>query len=136
MLKGGRCLCGAVRFTAELVSTGFHACHCGMCRRWAGGPFMAVRASGVQVTGDESPVRYRSSEWAERAFCGICGTHLFYHLLPAEQYFVAVGSLDDSTALSFAQEIYIDQKSAEYAFAGERERFTEAEVIARFSAAQ
>ncbi|MDY6983113.1 MAG: GFA family protein, partial [Pseudomonadota bacterium] len=76
----GSCLCGAVTITAPDLSE-IAACHCGMCRRWGGGPFMTLHAGqDVKVEGDVKT--YRSSDWAERAFCGTCGTHLYYHLLP------------------------------------------------------
>lgn len=131
-MASGGCLCGAVRYSAEDLAAGFHACHCGMCRRWAGGPLLAVRAGRVRFAGEEHLARYRSSDWAERGFCKVCGASLFYLLLPAQQYFIAMGTLDDGTDLPFAEEIYIDHKPAAYAFAGERPRATEAEVLARF----
>ena len=42
MGRTGRCLCGAVTFTCSDVDE-IDCCHCDMCRRWAGGPFFAVR---------------------------------------------------------------------------------------------
>ncbi|MHA1569791.1 MAG: GFA family protein, partial [Alphaproteobacteria bacterium] len=39
----GRCLCGAVRFTARKVGSEFGVCLCGICRKWGGGgPMFAV----------------------------------------------------------------------------------------------
>src|SRR5687768_16408905 len=69
----GHCLCSAVKFTAEKVETHHHICHCGMCRRWAGGPVFGASASGVKFEGEEHITRYASSEWAERGFCSRCG---------------------------------------------------------------
>ena len=45
----GSCLCGAVRFTAKNMSKEVGACHCSMCRKWGGGPFMEVDC-GAEVT--------------------------------------------------------------------------------------
>ena len=64
-LKGG-CLCGAVQFTAGKVETDFETCHCGMCRRWSGGPLFAANAEGVKFDGEEKITVYDSSEWASR----------------------------------------------------------------------
>jgi hypothetical protein len=76
--KSGGCLCRAVRFVAEGVEMEHHACHCGMCRKWAGGaPFFGAAVQSVVFSGPEL-VRYASSEWAERGFCRVCGTSLFY----------------------------------------------------------
>jgi hypothetical protein len=130
----GKCLCGAVRFTATGVEPHFHACHCGMCRRWSGGaPFLAVSAASVQFEGVENLGRYESSDWAQRGFCRLCGSSLFYFLKPAQTYALGVGAFDDASAFDFAREIFIDHKPASYAFAGERPRLTEAETLAEFA---
>lgn len=131
--RTGRCLCGAVRFSAEDVETHHHACHCGMCRRWSGGPLFAAAASGVTFQGSENLEAYSSSEWAERGFCKVCGSSLFYHLKPTDQYLMCVGSFDDPSPFRLVTEIYIDHKPVGYSFAGELPRLTEAETIARFT---
>ena len=133
--KSGSCLCGAVRFTVASVEAHHHACHCGMCRRWVGGPLLAALATGVSFQAQESLRTYSSSEWAERGFCATCGSSLFYRLKPTDQYFVSVGSLNDAGELTLAREIYVDHKPAGYAFAGDRPRLTEADVLAEFAAA-
>lgn len=70
MEKTGQSLCGAVKFTAHNVETHHHACHCGMCRRWAGGPVFAASAERVTFDGQDHVARYDSSEWAARGFAG------------------------------------------------------------------
>jgi len=74
----GRCLCGAVSITVA----GEHeheigACHCRMCQLWTGGVFVCFRADApsVQVTGKVAC--HASSGFAERAFCPVCGSHLW-----------------------------------------------------------
>jgi hypothetical protein len=39
-MKSGRCLCGAVSFSAEEVKSEISACHCRMCQRISGGIFI------------------------------------------------------------------------------------------------
>jgi hypothetical protein len=129
----GKCLCSAVRFTAESVETHHHACHCGMCRRWSGGALFVAAATGVKFTGTENLATYRSSEWAERGFCKACGSSLFYLLKPTGQYMLCVGAFDDSSEFRLAREIYIDHKPGGYAFAGEHPRLTEEETLAEFA---
>jgi hypothetical protein len=131
MTGSGKCLCGAVRFTAEEVETDHHACHCGMCRRWSGGsPFFAAKVGGVAFEGADSLGRYASSEWAERGFCRACGTLLFYFLKPTATYMMSVGAFDDPTSFRLTREICIDRKPDGYAFAGDLPGLTEAEVFA------
>lgn len=130
----GKCLCGAVRFTAASAEPHFHACHCGTCRRWTGGgPMLATRAQGVEFEGAEHLERYDSSDWAERGFCRKCGTNLFYFLKPAQQYILSLGAFEDAGTFELAGEIYVDRKPAYYALAGDHERLTEAEFLARIS---
>ena len=130
-LAGG-CLCGAVRFQARDVDTHVHACHCGMCRRWGGGPFLGVDSASIRFDGETHLRRFDSSDWACRGFCGECGSSLFYYFKPEDRYSLCAGSFDDQSRFELASEIFIDHKPAAYAFAGERPRMTEAEVLAEY----
>jgi hypothetical protein len=134
-MKGG-CLCGAVRFTAAMVETDHETCHCGMCRRWAGGPLFATNVEGVSFEGDESLKVYDSSGWASRGFCSRCGSSLFYYLKPADRYIMCVGAFDDPSPFRLVGEIYIDHKPPGYDFAGDLPKQTEAEFLAKFSVPQ
>jgi hypothetical protein len=132
--RTGKCLCGAVKFSAEVVSENHSVCHCSTCRRWCGGgPFFAVRTRSVTFEGDDSLARYASSDWAERGFCKGCGTTLFYFLKPASAYMMSVGSFDDHAPFKLASEIFVDDKPDGYAFAGDHPRLTGAEAIAKFA---
>src|SRR5690606_10315722 len=91
----GACLCGGVRITAKTESNSVGACHCKMCRRWGGGPLLAVECEGdVNFDGAEHISTFSSSEWAERGFCQTCGTHLFYLLKQEGHYAIPVGLFD------------------------------------------
>jgi len=81
-----------------------HACHCGMGRRWSGG-------SG---------------------FLGTTAT-LFDFLKPTQAYTMSVGTFDDQAPFELVREIVIDKKPAGYAFAGDHERWTEAETCERLT---
>ncbi|WP_299285353.1 GFA family protein [uncultured Tateyamaria sp.] len=139
MPHSGSCMCGAVSFnvTAPLSETG--ACHCGMCRKWSGGVFMsvAVPEGGLDIKGAENLTAYASSPWAERVFCKLCGSSVFYRVtadgpMKGEMH-VGLGTLDDVSDLTFNSEIYIDRKPEAYAFAGEgRTLMTEAQVVDLF----
>ena len=75
MSRTGKCLCGAVTFTAEPMPT-MQACHCDMCRKWGGGPYMSTPCTNAVFDGPVTA--YASSEIADRGFCATCGSHLFY----------------------------------------------------------
>ncbi len=130
----GRCLCETVTFSVEEVELEHHTCHCQMCRRWSGGAgFFGTRCEGVTFNGSDALGRYASSEWAERGFCKLCGTTLFYFLKPNQSYTMSVGAFDDQAPFVLAREICIDRKPAGYAFAGDHERWTEAETFERMT---
>jgi hypothetical protein len=129
----GRCLCGAVTFSAEEVELEHHACHCRMCRRWAGSGFMAASTRGVTFTSNGELGRYASSTWAERGFCRTCGTTLFYFLKPTQTYMMSVGAFDDDAKFRLVREIFIDHKPPGHAFAGDHPRWTEEETMARLT---
>ncbi|MBK05999.1 MAG: aldehyde-activating protein [Deltaproteobacteria bacterium] len=131
----GSCLCGKVSMQFQHVSTALGACHCRMCRKWGGSALLAL-SSGTQVTieGEEHITAYSSSAWAERGFCKHCGTHLFYKLKQAQSYTVPLGFFEELSGLTFQHEIFIDEKPDCYAFAGERETMTGAEVFAKYGA--
>jgi len=134
--RSGGCLCGAVRFEIALAAPEFSICHCGMCRRWCGGPFEAAHcASAPAFANDDGLVWYRSSDWGERGFCGRCGTSLFWRLADKPDVAaVSVEALDEASDLTLSRHIYIDRKPARYDFADDRPRVTEAEFLAEWQA--
>lgn len=128
----GQCLCGAVKFTAEDVPHQIGVCHCGQCRRWASGPYFAVAASGVSFTGAGNIGRYRSSDWAERGFCKMCGSSLFYRMIREDRYMMAVGSFDDQSGFELARQVFIDEKPDFYDFAQATKTSTGDDFFTRF----
>jgi len=132
--KSGRCLCGGVKFTVDELRSGMGACHCEMCRRWTSGPFMAVDCeTEVQFEGEENIGRYRSSDWAERGFCKVCGTNLFYRIVESGQYIMSAGAFDDQEYFKLKSQIFIDEKPAYYDFANDTRMMTGEEVFALYS---
>lgn len=118
----------------EILSLRCH--HRAHARRHRGGPALGVSGgTDVRIEGAEAVRVYRSSEWAERAFCGTCGTHLYYRLLPTGEYFVPVGLFQSGQPFAFKDQIFIDRKPDFYAFANQTHDLTEAEVLARYASA-
>ena len=132
----GRCLGGATRFTAKSMSTSVGACHCTMCRKWGGGPLMAVDCgTDVSFEGEENISVFGSSEWAERGFCSKCGSNLFYRIKGSGQYFMSAGLFDDDNAFVFDNQVFIDEKPSYYSFSNKTEDMTGAEVFAKYAPA-
>jgi hypothetical protein len=132
----GSCLCGAVKFRAVVTAPEMDVCHCSMCRRWSGGTFMAVPCDGIEIADATELGVYASSEWGQREFCRSCGSSLFWRMRDGSHSVVSLQALDDVAGLAFKEEIFIDEKPALYAFAGERPRLTRDEFLARVAAMQ
>jgi len=132
--KTGGCLCGGVRFHIREPISGYGACHCDMCRRWAGGPYLATDC-GTDVTfeGEANIGRFKSSEWAERGFCKICGSNLFYRITGSGQYLMSVGTFDNQDGLQMKSQVFIDEKPDGYDFANETRNMTGEEVFALYA---
>jgi len=132
--KKGKCLCGAVQVTAKEAGNKVGACHCGMCRRWGGAPYMELTCgTDVSFEGEENVSVYDSSAWAERGFCSKCGTHLFYRLKGTGEYMVQVGLFDDDDDLVLDHQVFIDEKPSFYNFAEKTDLMTGAEIFAKYA---
>lgn len=132
MTATGHCLCGAVTFTAETDGE-VAACHCAMCRRWGGGPLLALDTESASFAGDGNIGTYRSSDWAERGFCKICGTNLFYRIVQTGKYIIPAGAFHDQTDFRLVSEIFTDEKPGWHDFfSAETARMTGAEVFAKY----
>ena len=131
-------MCGAVTFTARNLRSDYGACHCKMCQRWAGSSLVAITvpAADIEWVGLDKVSKIQSSAWAERAWCSKCGSGLWYRMTALgddkDDYEVPLGIFDDASGLELAREIFIDRKPDSFDFAGEHERLTEAETLARF----
>lgn len=138
--RTGGCLCGAVRFSADLTSTQFGACHCEMCRRWTGSALLGITTPEGNVTwqGAEHIASLQSSAWAMRGWCRNCGSNLFFKVTADSPYRgsieLPIGLFDDANGLTMSNEIYIDHKPDSYAYAGAgRQVMTRQDCIDKFS---
>jgi len=131
----GKCLCQAVQVIAEKPNLKLGACHCNMCRKWTGGPFFAVDCgASVVFDGEEHIAVFDSSQWAERGFCQICGTHLFYRLKQQQQYMLSAGLFEAIKNFEFDHQVFIDEKPDYYTFSNQTHDMTGAEIFAKYEA--
>lgn len=129
----GCCLCGAVHVAVENMNHNVGACHCNTCRKWCGGPYMAVDCgTKVSFQGKDKIVVFNSSDWAERGFCGNCGTHLFYRLKESRLYYMPADLFDEGPELIFESEVFIEEKPGYYSFANATRKMTGEECFAEY----
>ena len=130
----GHCLCGAVGYTAKASSHDVSVCHCGMCRRWTGGPLMYFDVDGApSFTGISEISVYRSSDTGERGFCKRCGSVLFWKVAGEERYTFTAGSLDTPAGLLLTKEIFIEDKPAFYDFANPTEKLRGSDAMTAYT---
>ena len=80
----GGCLCGAVRYESSQLPDRSACCHCRICQKSLGAPFVHVvffSSDAFQYTSGE-PTFYKSSDILDRGFCAECGTPLIHRYSP------------------------------------------------------
>ncbi len=110
-LTGG-CQCGAVRYRINAEPRGTNVCHCRMCQKASGGPFMAFWGVPTDrlVWTCGAPKVFASSAIAERGFCADCGTPLTYRLLDRDRISVTIGSLDEPADAAPAMQYGVESR--------------------------
>lgn len=130
----GSCLCGAVHINVKSINKNVSACHCRRCRKWGGGPLMAIHCgSDVSFEGEDNISVYDSSDWGERDFCKKCGSHLFFRLKENQHYVIPAGLFEDQEFFVFDNQVFIDRKPSFYSFANKTTNMTEAEFYEMYS---
>ena len=121
-------MCGAVRYEATAAPLRCMICHCEQCRRHSGGPclsFVHFPADAFRWIGAE-PTRYRSSAYAERGFCGTCGSTLSMHEeVLSDRVQVALGSLDDPGRVRPDDHVWTKSRVRWFEVADDLPRFAE-----------
>lgn len=111
----GSCLCGAVSYHVTGPLRPVVACHCSQCRKTSGHYVAATQAAmaDVRIEG-ESLVWYRSSEVAQRGFCGRCGSNLFWQRHGSDRISIWAGTLEGPTGLKMTTQLYPEDKGDYY----------------------
>lgn len=131
----GHCLCGAVTVELDGAGSSVEICQCSMCRRWGGAYYAALTGDSVTVAGEDSARVYRSSAWAERAFCGTCGSTLWFRFLPTGNRSFSAGLFDGAAGLPIEKEIFVDERADWCRIEGGHRRMTGEEIMAEAKAA-
>lgn len=112
----GSCLCKAIKYEMVKFEPKIANCFCSMCRKISGtshATYGSVRIENLVFLSGEEFIRiYQSSDKAERGFCSICGSNLFYRLLNQNSCIeIALGSLDDEPNIFPDANIYIGSRT-------------------------
>ena len=112
----GGCLCGAVRYQVKGRLRDVVNCHCSMCQRLHGnfGPHSKARKVNISITKSDGLAWYKTSEIAQRGFCRICGSGLFWEPFDLDATGIVAGTLDAPTGLKTSGHIFVGEKSDFY----------------------
>lgn len=112
MVKGG-CFCGSIRYEFSSGDYTVANCHCSMCRKTSGAPFVSwivVPGTAFKYT-EGTPTKLQSSEAGSRFFCGKCGTPVVcISSNHPDIVDVTLGSLDQPEDFTPTMEIFEDSK--------------------------
>lgn len=114
----GSCYCGIIKFNMWDFAPDYGTCHCTQCRKWTGSFYSAltIARDHYKIDGFEHIIWHDQTAQAERGFCGICGSSIFWRFKNHKigQMDFAVGMLDDVSQLSQSKHIYCAFKRDNY----------------------
>jgi hypothetical protein len=113
--KGG-CLCGGVRYEVRGPMRAVTACHCSQCRRTSGhyAAMTSAASADLVLTCSDTLAWYASSASANRGFCKVCGSNLFWKPAGEDSTSITAGTLDLPTGLAMGEHIFVGDKGDYY----------------------
>ena len=126
----GGCLCGLIRYEAEVFLKNGYICHCTICQKSSGQPAeiaVLVKAGTLRYLKDE-PKYYVSSEIGKRGFCAECGSRIVWQASDPQYEWTTnldVGSLDNPSDARMACHIYADTQLPWYKVCEDLPKFAE-----------
>jgi hypothetical protein len=99
-MEGG-CHCRTIRYSIEGAFRHASYCHCRMCQLTMGSPagaYANLMPDQFRYTAG-TPTIYRSSEKAQREFCGTCGAQMVFRRTDKNSMAVNIVTLDDPSVI-------------------------------------
>ncbi len=126
----GGCLCGRIRYQAEVFLHNGYICHCTVCRRSTGQPaeITVLIKAGTLTYLNEEPKYFSSSSHGKRGFCPECGSRIVWQALSPEDDWltnITVGSLDRPAEARMSRHIYADTQLPWYQVCEDLPKFNE-----------
>ncbi|MGB5096950.1 MAG: GFA family protein [Porticoccaceae bacterium] len=103
----GGCFCGALRYRIDQVAQVAN-CHCSMCRRTSGAPFVSWRVVPDHFAYTQgTPTHLKSSPRGDRYFRAVCGTPVACVVEnQPDPIDITLGSLDHRNAFTPAIDVH------------------------------
>lgn len=113
-MTSGRCLCGEVTFETTATPKGATVCHCGQCRKQSGHTWASAHVDKADLTISGQVTWYAASDMAERGFCPLCGSFLFWRAHDEDTISFALGALQAPTGITLEKHIFVADKGDYY----------------------
>ena len=128
-------MCGAVQISLPALPDTYGSCACDMCRRATGSMFrnIWVADADLRLTGNDTVRTFDSSAWAERGFCGECGSPLWYRMKEGDHRGLSLGLFDDTEHLIAGDLYYSDKPICKTLRQSPANPMTESETLAHFT---
>ena len=126
----GGCLCGRIRYEAEVFLKNGYICHCTMCQKSTGQPAeitVPIKAGSLKYLGAE-PKFYVSSDFGKRGFCGECGSRIVWQASRPEDDWLTnidVGCLDNPSEARVSSHIFTNTQLPWYQICANLPTFSE-----------
>ncbi len=131
----GGCLCGLVRYEADVFLKNGYICHCTVCQKSTGQPAeitVLIKAGTLKYLRGE-PKYFVSSPGGKRGFCAECGSRLVWQATDLEQDWttnLCVGSLDKPADARMTCHIFVDTQLPWYNVNEDLPKFSESDADA------
>jgi len=126
-LLGGRCECGAVRYTVADEFRYSMNCHCSRCRAATGSAFKAM--AGIEreklELADAAELLVVGDDDLNDTRCAACGSLLFSVVRDGEYVHVALGSLVDDPGIRPTHHIFVGSKAPWFEITDDLPQFEE-----------
>jgi hypothetical protein len=110
----GHCLCGGVTFETAATPQGASVCHCSQCRKQSGHVWASAFVGKADLSISGQVEWYAASDMAERGFCPVCGSFLFWRAHDEDTISFALGALEAPTGLTLEKHIFTADKGDYY----------------------
>lgn len=113
----GQCLCGVVKYEIDAFGSKLGHCHCSMCRKFHGAPFVTLgevnKSNFRWIQGEESLKSYVAENGTVRRFCQHCGSSMTFSSpnVPGNIVEISLGTLDTELDMKPDAHIYVGSKA-------------------------
>jgi hypothetical protein len=114
----GSCFCGTVSYEASGPFNQMMSCHCSMCRKHHGSAFATYVSGPIGnfrwLSGEDSVLRYKSSEAGSRDSCKVCGSAVPLMMANYGLAVLPAGPLEGDLGIAPQAHIFVGSKAPWY----------------------